>query len=139
MKLAAAFALTAAFAWAADAPATAPVVKASSDLDWKASASLPPGAEYHMMYEDAKTHGVQLVVRMPKGYALPPHAHTADEVIYVLKGRVVLGFDGQERSMKPGGYAVVPAGTVFTLRAEGFGGTQFIAAFSGPFDAILAK
>jgi quercetin dioxygenase-like cupin family protein len=122
---------------AADAPA--PIVKASGDIDFHASGSLPPGAEYHLIYEEPTTHAVELVVRMPKGYALPAHRHTFDETMYVIKGKLVLGFGAQTQTVAAGGYAVIPAGTVFTMKVEGFSGTEFIAAFNGPFDLKPAE
>jgi quercetin dioxygenase-like cupin family protein len=122
---------------AADAPA--PIVKASGDIDFHASGSLPPGAEYHLIYEEPATHAVELIVRMPKGYTLPPHRHTYDETMYVIKGKLVLGFGGKSQTVGAGGYAVIPAGTAFTMKVEGFGGAEFIAAFNGPFDAKPAE
>ncbi len=119
--------------WAADAPA--PVVKTAGEVDWHASGDLPPGAEYHLMYEDPATHAVQTLVRMPSGYALPPHTHSADETILVLKGRLDLTAGGSTRKLSSGGYAVIPAGTVLSFKARGFGGVQFMAAFAGPYDA----
>ena len=120
---------------AADAPG--PLIKEPGTIDWKASGSLPPGAEYHLMYEDSKTHAVQTLVRFPRGYTLPPHSHSADELMLVLKGRLVLGFGERKETVGPGGYALIPAGTVFTLKAEGFGGVEFMASFNGPFDMKL--
>ena len=122
---------------AAEAPA--PIVKSSGDIDFKASGSLPPGAEYHLIYEEPKTHAVELIVRMPKGYFLPAHRHTYDETMYVLKGKLILSFGGKEQTVGAGGYAVVPGGTVFTMKVAGFSGAQFIAAFNGPFDAKPAE
>ena len=113
---------------------TAPVVRSAREIEWKASGSLPPGAEYHLMYEDAKTHAIQTLVRFPRGYTLPPHSHSHDELMLVLKGRLVLGFGERKETVGPGGYALIPAGTVFTLKAEGFGGVELMASFSGPFD-----
>ena len=128
-----ALALSPTYSRAADAPA--PIVKASGDIDFHASGSLPPGAEYHLLYEEPATHAVELIVRMPKGYALPAHRHTYDETMYVIKGKLVLGFGARTQTVAAGGYAVIPAGTVFTMTVEGFGGAQFIASFNGPFDA----
>jgi len=125
-------ALLAVLGTAGDAPA--PVVRSSGDIEWKASGSLPPGAEYHLIYEDPASHAVQTLIRMPKGYVLPPHSHSHDETILVLKGKLVLEFGARRETLSAGGYAVVPAGTVFSLRAAGFGGVQFLAAFSGPYD-----
>ena len=132
-----ALALVSLRAWAADA--AAPVVKASGDIDFHASGSLPPGAEYHLIYEEPKTHAVELVVRMPKGYSLPAHRHTYDETMYVIKGKLVLGFGERTQTVSAGGYAVIPAGTVFTMKVEGFSGAEFIASFNGPFDAKPAE
>jgi len=126
----------AALAWAADAPG--PLLKSSGEIDFHASGSLPPGAEYHLIYEDSATHGVQTIVRMPRGYSLPPHSHSHDEIIYMVKGRLVLGFGGKESALGSGGYAVIPAGTDFTMKAEGFGGAEFLASFNGPYDVKLA-
>ena len=126
-------ALVSALGWAGEAPG--PVVKSAGDVDWHASGSLPPGAEYHLIYEEPKTHAVELLVRMPNGYVLPPHRHTYDETIYVVKGKVALGFGARTETVAAGGYAVIPAETVFTMKISGFGGAQFIASFNGPFDA----
>ena len=112
----------------------APVVKNTAQIDWKASGSLPPGAEYHLIYEDKATHAVQILVRMPKGYALPKHAHTHDETILVLKGKLILDIAGKTETLSPHGYAVIPAGTLFSFKAGGFGGVDFLAAFNGPYD-----
>ena len=120
--------------WALAQNALAPVVKPAAKVDWKASGSLPPGAEYHLIYEDPKTHAVQTLVRFPKGYGLPEHSHTADETILVLKGKLVIEFAGKSETLTTGGYAVFPAGTVFSLKAASFGGADFLAAFNGPFD-----
>ena len=109
-------------------------MKSASHVDWKASGSLPPGAEYHLIYEDPKTHAVQTLVRLPRGYSLPAHAHSADETILVLKGKLILEFAGKRETLTSGGYAVIPSGTSFKLKAAGFGGTDFLAAFNGPFD-----
>jgi quercetin dioxygenase-like cupin family protein len=76
---------------------------------------------------------------MPKGYVLPAHRHTYDETMYVLKGKIVLGFGDKTQTVAAGGYAVIPAGTVFTMKIEGFSGAEFIAAFSGPFDVKPAE
>jgi quercetin dioxygenase-like cupin family protein len=120
--------------WALAQNAAAPVVKTASQIDWKASGSLPPGAEYHLLYEDPATHGVHTLVRFPKGYGLPPHSHTADETIVVLKGKLVIEIAGKSETLAAGGYAVLPGGTVFSLKTAGFGGADFLAAFNGPVD-----
>ncbi len=125
-------AVLASWAWAQNAPA--PVVKTAAQIDWKASGSLPAGAEYHLIYEDPKTHAVQTLARFPKGYGLPAHSHTADETILVVKGKLVIDIAGKSETLVAGAYAVIPAGTMFSLKAAGFSGADFLAAFNGPYD-----
>ncbi|MDE2489527.1 MAG: cupin domain-containing protein [Elusimicrobia bacterium] len=124
----------------AAAPA-APTVARAGTLDWHASGDLPPGAEYHLIYEDPRTHGVETLVRMPSGYVLPQHEHSADETILVLKGKVILGFGARRETLSPGDYAVIPAGTPFAMTIKGgffgLGGARFLASFNGPFDVKL--
>lgn len=129
--------LAAAPARAGDAPG--PIVRASRDIEWKASGSLPPGAEYHLLYEDPSTHAVQTLVRLPRGYVLPAHSHSQDETIFVLKGKLVLDFGSRREKVSAGGYVVIPRGSIFALRSAGFGGAQFLAAFSGPFDMKMVE
>ncbi|UPT74943.1 MAG: hypothetical protein M0D55_04320 [Elusimicrobiota bacterium] len=52
----------------------------------------------------------------------------------MLKGRLILTIAGKEETVAAGGYAVLPAGTSFAIKAAGFGGAEFLAAFNGPFD-----
>ena len=125
-------------ALAADPAPAGPIVVSESKIDYHASGSLPPGAEYHLMYEDKATHGISTLVRMPRGYFLPAHRHRFDELIYVLKGKLVLGFNGRENTMSAGDYAVIPAETDFTMRVAGYSGAQFIASLNGPFDVKFA-
>ena len=123
---------------AADLAPAAPIVKSARKIDYHASGSLPPGAEYHLMYEDKTTHAISTLVRMPSGYFLPPHSHRFDELLFILKGKLILSFNGREQTLNVGDYAVIPAETDFTMRAMGFSGAQFIASFNGPFDVKFA-
>lgn len=128
-------ALIAALAAAAFAqPAGGPVVRAYDEIDWKVSPSLPAGPsghDYHLVYEDKRTNGVQTLVRFAKGYALPEHTHSSDETIVVLSGKLELETGGSRRVLGPGSFAVLPAGTPHTLRAAGWGRCQMLVSFSG--------
>jgi quercetin dioxygenase-like cupin family protein len=121
------------------AAAPGPVVRTGSEQRFAASGSLPPGAEYHLVWEDPVTHGVQALVRVPKGYFIPPHSHTRNETMLVTKGKLTLDFGATQSTLKAGDYALLPAGTAFSLKAEGWGETQFFIAFDGPYDSKPAE
>lgn len=106
-----------------------------SELEWKPSTQLPPGAEYHLIREDPETHGIQVLARFPAKYAVPEHAHPCDETIVVLKGKLWIRAGDLERVLAPGSYAVLPAGVPHELRAKTImRDVVFIAATSGPYD-----
>lgn len=132
--------LLACCAWSAESAAppasAAPPWKHSSQIDWKVSGDLPPGAEYALLYEDPSTHGVQLVVRFPAHYALPPHSHSHDETIFVVKGKLKVSAGGKSTVLEPGSYAVFPAGLAHGLEARGWGGCTMLVSVNGPYDVL---
>ncbi len=122
-------------AYAATADVAGPAVRRVSEQRFAASGSLPPGAEYHLMWEDPVTHGVQALVRVPKNYFIPAHAHSRHETFYVVKGRIKLDFGTRAESLKAGDYVLIPAGTAFSLATEGWGGAEFMIALDGAYDS----
>lgn len=106
----------------------------ASELDWKAPGSLPPGAEFHAVFENKETHAVQLLVRFPSGYELPAHAHSHDEVIVVVKGKLEIEAQGAKKTVGEGGYAFLPAGVPHVLRVRSWGKCTFTVSLSGAFD-----
>lgn len=116
------------------AAAVTGAVRPAGQVDWKASGSLPPGAEYHLIHEDPATKGVQALVRFASGYVLPEHSHSYDETIVVLKGKLAVTRAGETTTLGPGGYAVFPAGEAHALAAKSWGGCDFALTMSGAFD-----
>lgn len=133
------FALISADSLLAQAPPAAPAAPAAiqvqnwDKLEWKPSASLPVGAEYHLIYEDPASGGIQAFVRFPKGYLLPAHRHLFDETLTVIEGKLRIQSDGIDRVIETGGYASVPKGLSHSLKAEGRKGVVFILVTNGPF------
>jgi quercetin dioxygenase-like cupin family protein len=114
-----------------------PVVRHYEDVEWKVSGSLPAGEsshDYHLLYEDKATKGIQTYVRFDKGFSLPSHTHTHDEIIVVLKGKLTLEIGGKETVLKPGSYAVIPGGTLHSMKNTGRGKMEMVVSWSGPVD-----
>ncbi len=127
--------LLSASAWlAADALKGEAELRRKSSFDWKPATHLPPGAEYHLVREDPKTHGIQAVVRFPSGYAVPEHSHETDETIVILSGKLQVKSGGREEALDSGSYAVFPAGTRHSMSVPGWGKVLFLAATDGPYD-----
>ncbi|MBI3552327.1 MAG: cupin domain-containing protein [Elusimicrobia bacterium] len=117
---------------AAQAPGSPLVLKHPEEIQWKVSGSLPPGAEYHLVYEDPVTHAVQTLVRFPSGYTLPPHFHTHDETILVIKGKLVVEQAGSPTTLGPESYAAIPSGLMHSLKAKS--ACVLFVTVTGPYD-----
>jgi anti-sigma factor ChrR (cupin superfamily) len=60
---------------------------AAPGLEWKAAATIPPGAKMVMLYGDPSKPGPYVFrVQFPAGYKLPPHKHQDPRWVTVLKG-----------------------------------------------------
>lgn len=99
---------------------------APDDVKWGAApAALPPGAEVAVISGDPSKGGIfTMRIRMPDGYRIMPHFHSADEHVTVIKGKfnVALGStwqDGQGTALEEGGFAVMSAGTRHYVWADG--------------------
>ena len=113
-------------------PRPTATIKDYNAIEWRVSGNLPPGAEYHLIYEDPVSHAVQTLVRFPSGYSLPEHAHSHDETILVLKGKLLIALNGKESAVERGGYAVIPASSPHSLKAKGK--VEMLVSLAGPFD-----
>src|SRR5690348_13915577 len=85
-------------ATAADAPI--PVVKSESAA-WIVSNTMPLGTEYQLIYEDPKSHGVEVLVRLASGEKVPSHYHSADEAVFMVSGSMLLTVAGKASLLKP--------------------------------------
>ena len=84
---------------------TTAVIANLATSKWVHDQGDPAGSTNVMLREDAKTGGMELLVRYPAGHTFRPHWHSANERIILLEGRLSLG----EKFLDPGGYAFLPA------------------------------
>ena len=76
---------------------------------WSHDKGDPPGMESVFLREDARTGGIELLVRFPAGHVIAPHWHDANERLIVLEGRMSLRRADGETSLKAGAFAFLPA------------------------------
>ncbi len=81
-----------------------------ADAKWTHDKGDPPGSESVFLREDAKTGGMDLLVRFPAGHVIAPHWHSANERVIVAEGKLSVRVGtGAETLLEPGGYAFLPA------------------------------
>ena len=96
--------------------ADAPGPMQPEEITWgPAPPVLPTGAQIAVLAGDpAKTGAVTLRLKMPAGYAIPPHWHPTDERVTVISGHLGLGMGDtldkkKSKVLKPGGFGIAPA------------------------------
>ena len=86
------------------------VVTNIADAKWTHDKGDPPGSESVFLREDAKTGGMELLVRFPAGHVIAPQWHSANERVIVAEGKVSVRVgSAAETQLDPGGYAFLPA------------------------------
>ena len=74
---------------------------------------LPPGAEAAVLFGDPGKEGLfALRLKLPAGYAIPPHTHPADEVVTIISGSFKLGMG---EAADESAATALPAGSFFAL------------------------
>lgn len=84
------------------------------DIKWgPAPKVLPAGAEAAVLFGDPAKEGLfALRLKVPSGYAVPPHTHPVDEVVTVISGTFNLGMG---ETADKGSAQALPAGSFFAL------------------------
>jgi quercetin dioxygenase-like cupin family protein len=97
-------------AWAAEDH----TVLTPQEVKWApAPPSVPKGAEAAVLMGDpAKEGPFALRLRLPAGYAIPPHTHPKPEVVTVISGTFRLGSGG---TADRGDTQALPAGSFFAF------------------------
>jgi len=86
----------------------------AQEIKWaKGPPSVPAGAEASVLYGDPGKEGLFVLrLKLPKGYAIPPHTHQKPEIVTVVSGTFILGMgnEADKSKAKP-----LPAGGFFAF------------------------
>ena len=73
-----------------------------ADAKWEKDGSVT-------LREDAKTGGMELLVKYPAGHVFKPHWHDSNERIVLIGGQLSIKVGESAKVLDPGGYAFLPA------------------------------
>jgi quercetin dioxygenase-like cupin family protein len=87
----------------------------AGDVKWSpAPPSIPPGAQAAVLYGNPGKEGIfSLRLKLPAGYAIPPHTHPKPEIVTVISGTFLLGMG--EKADRANAQRL-PAGSFFALQ-----------------------
>jgi hypothetical protein len=116
----------------------APLAKTATDpsLQWGPCPDVfPAGCELAVLHGDPAKPNADVFLRVPGGYAIPPHSHSSAERMILVSGTLQVKYQGHpETTLQTGSYAYGPAGLPHRAAcAAGAACTLFIA-FEGPVD-----
>ena len=88
------------------ASSEAALVKAAGDaaLQWAPCPVLPAGCEFAVLHGDIAKPGADVFLRVPAGYAFPPHSHTSAEHMVLVSGRLDVRYQGAQPARLMPGY-----------------------------------
>lgn len=125
---------------AADAANEALLVKTAADssLTWSpCPAPLPAGCELAVLHGDPSKPNADVLLKIPAGYAIPPHTHSSAERMMLVSGRLDVRYQGaQPARLLPGTYAYGPAGRPHAATCMAAEPCVLFIAFEGPVDVV---
>ena len=128
--------VTVAFVFAA---AGAQTKKEASFVDSKKAEfkQVVPGVKKAVLWGDPEAGPYGAFTKFDPGLANPPHTHTNEVRIVVLRGAYIYKpKDGKERRVVPGTYISVPAGDVHVSGGDKKEGALFYEESQGKFDLV---
>ena len=73
------------------------------------------------------------------GCVVPPHYHTAEEQLIVVRGEVLTGMDGMaEATLGPGGFAMMPSKAMHWFTCQSKGTCLMFVTFDRTYDIVWA-
>ena len=120
------------------AAAEAPLARMAGDatLQWGACpAAFPGGCQMALLHGDPGKPNADIFLRVPAGYAIPPHSHSSAERMILISGRLDVKYQGaQGVTLTPGAYAYGPARLPHKATCMAAEACILFVAFEGPVD-----
>jgi len=80
------------------------------------------------------------LLEAPSGCVVPPHYHTAEEQLMVVRGDVLTGMDGMaEATLGPGGFAMMPSKAMHWFTCQSKDACLMFVTFDRTYDIVWAK
>jgi quercetin dioxygenase-like cupin family protein len=89
---------------------------------------------------DPNTGPSTFLLEAEPGCVVPPHYHTAEEQLIVVRGDVSTGMDGMsDQTLSPGGFAMMPGKAMHWFTCQSKGACLMFVTFDSKYDIVWAK
>lgn len=110
----------------------------AADLKWMDDAD-HPGVQYAAVAGDPKKGAGKFFIKLPSGFNVPLHHHTADHWGVVLSGTLVQNVDGQDMTMPAGSYFAYTGKKQHTTKCTDPAGCLIFVDSHGKWDVVPEK
>lgn len=133
-------ALILAIALTASAQAPKPgVVRPLSDVKFPQDDD-PKCLQFSLENGDLKTGPSTAIMKAAPGCVVPPHYHTAEEQLIIVRGNVSTGMEGkQDTVLGPGGFAMMPSKQVHWFTCTAKEECLMFVTFDRAYDIVWVK
>lgn len=130
--------LTVALAICAQAPKRG-IVKPLADVKFPGDDE-PKCLQFALENGDLKTGPTTAVMKATPNCVIPPHYHTAEEQLIIVRGEVSTGMEGmQETVLGPGGFAMMPSKRVHWFSCTAKEECVMFVTFDRAYDIVWVK
>lgn len=111
----------------------------AGDLKWKDAGPETPGVQYAAAAGDPMKGAGKFFVKLPSGFSVGMHHHTADHFSVVVSGTLVQNVDGQDVTMPAGSYFSYTGKKQHTTKCTDAAGCILFVDAHGKWDVVPEK
>jgi len=115
------------------------VVVPVGDLKWVDAGTETPGVQYAAVAGDPMKGAGKFFVKLPSGFSVGMHHHTADHFSVVVSGRMVFTVEGQAETRPAGSYWAYTGKKVHTTKCTDAAGCIIFVDAHGKWDVVPEK
>jgi len=108
------------------------------DLKWVDDAKTP-GVKIAAVQGDQSKGAGTFFVKLPTGFSVPLHHHSADHFAAVISGTMVLNVDGKDVTLPPGSYFAFTGKKQHTTKCADDAGCVLLVTTKSKWDVVVEK
>ena len=90
--------------------------------------------EITILHVDSTTHAMHLMIRVPSGFTVPEHWHSANETHTVVQGTFIMECEGVRDTLTAGSFNYIPKRMPHRAWTPDAEGTLLLITVDGPWD-----
>ena len=115
------------------------VIIPAGDLKWNDAGPVTPGVQVATVAGDPRKGAGKFFVKIPSGFSVGLHHHSADHFTVVVSGTMVFNVDGQDQTLPAGSYFSFTGKKQHTTKCTDAAGCLLFVDTHGKWDVVPEK